>query len=580
MAKYYARYESIVANSKLANDCVQSNPYTILYEKVQVAIDEINNVDFSGWCDENGELFRVALYKVLKKLNTINSSISTCMSKSDFSFQKLYSKLEELKIVDEHYQSVYNNSPDLDDYSSYNSETKEMEYNWGGYNDAMENWRINVRYLEQCCEALCAEIEECLSLLREIDGCDIDDASTSRIAKMGIQSNSKVYTYQNQELSPYENYIINELFRKIDFSLFGYTEDQIVDAVCSSGDWTKIRKMIYYTPSNFNDFISKADMKAYSYDELLKARDLNGYKNSSGGFKTPYVLDKPEDGIYEYYSHMTEINGNMFEFLVVVPIENKDDPLTVLSYFTYEVNSVNQLSHYPSDVLEKIAIPDDQQEKNWWNSAKPWTTVHLAPELGIGGGYLPVKRDILLNTSCGFDYNTISTIDHEFGHKLDNLFGIELNLENIQLTDAYLSQLDEEWIKDLCDKNNEENTSNIEALERILYPTYVDDQADLVGLLDLSNDELLQLFGTQDEVNNQLDCAMCHLLECMAEVYKYYARYPDEFKIVAPEFYEMYNNLVNPNDESRDVTHSIVMKGQTIEPDSDDDFTLYVGGYR
>ncbi len=465
----------------------------------------------------------------------INASVNACMSRSDQLFKQLKQLLDDLKLADEDYKNEYNKQPhEWDFIFNKVDENGNKVFDKKFYYEQFISWETRLSNKENYCKKLVDEIENCLNVLSQIDSSSIDKDSIGSISSINISNRDT--RFDEYDFTPYKKYLLGELLDKIDFSFFGYDEKEVLEyfnSIKSVDAWNKLGSYVYYTPSNFNEFLHSSDMKAYTYDELIELRGLDLMANDSGESKSPYKFEKIDD--VDYYSHMVKIGDSNFEFTVLLGPDQKNDILKTIYPFIIEVSHINELSHYTQSQLNIVEKP--LLDYSIFNSYKPWTTISYQTGLSCGGYYSAGKNDVVVNTETDFDFS-LNTLNHEFGHKIDNIFGHNLGCDWMTEKEKWRNLIDE----------------------------YYDPLRSIMG----------RYLPIEEGYNEDQ-----YYLERFAEMSKYYQRYPDEFKIVAPELYEEYNNIVNPQNEDRySMEHPIVTNGKTIQSDSDSDRALYMGGYR
>lgn len=537
VTNYYEPYESIEQNVNAASASAESNSAASLASEIEEYSSTLGQIDLTNWNDEAGNSIKTIIGEIIQDLNNTATIVSSVKGKSDALYIKLKKDLSDLKFTNDKYKSSCEKYINPDNYENgtedyrYKRELRIKERD-------MSTYKIG-------CEKYVAEIEKTISDLGKINASDLSAESLAEIAGITVNSTFN-YTYGDYEFTEEESFRMYELLSVLDFSLLGYSDEEIMKMFYENKDnenfWLNIHDTVQYIPSNFNEIIRYTYQEPpLTFDQLKENGAVPGALSGKTGEFNPYDFSAYRDEnnpdhaqeACSYYPTVVNIGGVDIEFLVKARPGTHDNPLEFANLFIDEANGINQITHYPPDQLQFVTSgPDD----NYWYAEKQHATICYSNANPNCGGYFKAGTcDIVINSECGRDY-ALNTLNHELGHKMDWV---------VESGDfSYTGEKSDSW-KDLLDEN-------IGPMEEILNPGFER--------------------GEGNDRNN-----VTHMRECMAEINKYYQRYPEEMKMTCPDLYAAYDAWVNPGGSERG-TMPITIGGNPISSDSLTDQMLYTSG--
>lgn len=537
VTNYYEPYESIESKVNAASTSVESNSAASLASEIEEYSSTLGQIDLTNWNDEAGNSIKTIIGEIIQDLNNTASIVSAVKGKSDALYKKLKKDLWDLKLANDKYKRSCEKYINPNNYPE-------------GEEDYWYKWDLRIKERDMStyktgCEKYVSEIEKTISDLGKINASDLSEESLAEIAGITV-TNAFNYTYGDYVFTEDESYKMYELLNVVDFSLLGYTDEEIMKMFYENKDnesfWLNVHDTVQYIPSNFNEIIKYTYQEPpLTFDQLQENGAVPGALSERAGEFNPYDFraytdeDNPDhdQAACSYYPTLVNIGGVDIEFLVKAKPGTRDNPLEFANLFIDEANGINQISHYPPDQLQFVTAGPDN---NFWNAEKQHATIcYSNANPNCGGFFTGGTCDVLVNVECGRDYS-LNTLNHELGHKMDYVVEPGDN--------SFTGEKSNYW-KDLLDEN-------IGPMEEILNPGFER--------------------GEGNDRNNS-----GHIDECMAEINKYYQRFPEEMKLTCPDLYDAYDAWVNPGGSERG-TMPITIGGNPISPDSLTDQMLYTSG--
>ena len=347
----------------------------------------------------------------------------------------------------------------------------------------------------------------------------------------------------------YGNYIAP----KVEVTLFNFDEDSVIDYLshCDETTIKDIKKVMDYCPSNFNDLMSgfkpfEGDYTEYglgNLDFMAKAKiepTDPAYGEISQLLDSVFQKKVKEENLIE--QSIINIGGKDFDIVSILPDYKNATFNSYLSHYVNRALYINEIASFPEHFLDVVG-----EEFN----GKPDKLILLSDSIrnyAVGGfddSYY-IDKYIMYN----MQRLDVPKLAHEFMHKFnryepDREYGGEYFL-GLKPGNGKLTNND--VFKKLCDAL----ISN-------------DDTKTVSEKMNLSAGDYYTAFNYDKKHDVQLN-------EAFADGMGYFMQYHNELKIISPEMYDFYMNLlkIDPNslDENGNWPVSkIKINGKEIEND-------------
>lgn len=214
MGKFYDGYYSeLHEKTKAACECIETNNSTKLLEQMQEIYNMFVKIDVSEWEDTAGDEFRINQNEETTNLSIIIDSINSTLKKSEKYYIKLNILLNDLEILDYEYEIKFSSPPDENQYQDVET-----------YNRVYNEWESEVASLSANCEKWISLIEECLTILENINQAAITGSECLLSSPLDIpilNLKFKEYEFNGSDYMVlqnfnYNNQVINDTYGKQD----------------------------------------------------------------------------------------------------------------------------------------------------------------------------------------------------------------------------------------------------------------------------------------------------------------------------------------------------------------------------